>query len=44
MIIERVNGMVVISGVIGGYLVTRKYVGYSKYQAERLFRYEMNHS
>ena len=42
MIIEliRHNHTIVISDIIGGYLVTRRYQGYSKDDAKKLFKEE----
>jgi len=42
MIVERVNhsGMWVISDLIGGVLVTRKYLDYSRKEAIELFKHE----
>lgn len=42
MTIERIphSGALVVSEIIGGYLVTRKYYGYSKREAMRAFRAE----
>lgn len=34
------SGMIVISDFIGGYLVTRRYIGYTKREAIKLFREE----
>jgi hypothetical protein len=31
------SGMIVISDFIGGYLVTRRYIGYTKHEAIKLF-------
>jgi len=43
MLIERVrhSGMWVISDIINGALVTKKYLGYSRKEAIQLFRQEM---
>lgn len=43
MLIERVrhSGMWVISEIVKGALVTRKYLGYSRKEAIQLFRQEM---
>lgn len=34
------SGMVVISEMVGGYLVTRRYIGYTKKQAIKQFKEE----
>jgi hypothetical protein len=34
------NGFIKISDIIGNYLVTRKYMGYTKSQAIKLFKQE----
>ena len=36
--IENINGMWVISALIGGYLKTEKYIFYSKREAIKLFK------
>ena len=42
MLVERtIAGMIVISELVGGHLVTRKYMGYSLREAKRLFREEV---
>jgi hypothetical protein len=39
--VERtVNGILVLSAMIGGYLVRRKYIGYTVKEARREFRAE----
>jgi hypothetical protein len=35
-------GAYVLSAIVGGYLVTRQYYGYTKREALRLFRTEAN--
>lgn len=38
MTIEKVQGWYVISDIIGGYLVTKKYIGYTKKESIALFK------
>ena len=40
MIIERKNGFIHISEIIADYLETRKYMGFTKSDAKRLFNKE----
>ena len=42
MRIERKNGWIHISDIIGGYLETRKYMDYTENEAKRLFKEEFN--
>ena len=42
MIIERKNGWIHISDIIGEYLETRKYMYYTENEAKRLFKEEFN--
>jgi hypothetical protein len=42
MTIEKnIHGALVISAVIGGYLISRQYYGYTRREAVRLFRDEV---
>ena len=42
MILDKnINGYIIISDIIDGYWVTRKYMGYTKKEAKRLFKKEM---
>ena len=43
MVVETVphSGMIVISEVVDGYLVTRRYIGYTKKEAVRDFKEEI---
>ena len=38
---KNINGYIVISDIIDGYWVTRRYMGYTKKEAKRLFKKEM---
>ena len=38
MLVERINGGWCISDIINGYLVTRRYFGYTKRESMRLFK------
>jgi len=40
--VERIqhSGMLVVSAVVNGYLVTRRYIGYTKREAIRRFKEE----
>tara|TARA_R100000781_G_scaffold29391_2_gene21505 strand:+ start:162 stop:365 length:204 start_codon:yes stop_codon:yes gene_type:complete len=38
---KNINGYIVISDIIDGHWVTRKYMGYTKKEAKRLFENEM---
>ena len=40
MTIERKNGFIHISDIIDDYLVSRKYIGFTKSEAKRLFKQE----
>jgi len=42
MRIERKNGWIHISDIIGEYLETRKYMDYTENEAKRLFKEEFN--
>ena len=35
---KTINGTIVISDIINGYLVTEKYIGYTETQAIKLFK------
>ena len=35
------SGMIVISDIVGGYLVTRRYIGYTKKEAVKDFKEEI---
>jgi len=37
---KNINGYIVISDIIDGHWVTRKYMGYTKKEAKRLFKKE----
>jgi hypothetical protein len=36
------SGMIVISDIVGGYLVTRRYIGYTRKEAIQSFKEEIN--
>ena len=38
MLIERINGGWCISDIIEGYLITRRYFGYTKSESIRMFK------
>ena len=39
--VERRNGWMILSSIVHGYLVTRKYMGYSIREAKELYRAEL---
>ena len=41
---KTINGIIIISDIIKGYLVTEKYIGYTKQQAIKLFKKGVNNA
>jgi len=42
MTVKKINGWIIIRDVIEGYLVTRKYMGYSVKESKKMFKEEFN--